>query len=127
MEETSAPKTNPLGWTYTFSLTVSPPAAASESKSESTRFRVAISRRDLVWMGVAFFLVALEPFLLYSLFSSAPAALTENPGAAVVVRPVETTAHARAPGDSVENPSGNDVITPLNVRDPAALVLGPGR
>ncbi|MFI5346931.1 MAG: hypothetical protein ACHQ51_11210 [Elusimicrobiota bacterium] len=40
------------------------------------------------------------------------------------VSPYETGVNGQAPGSAVGG--GSDVITPLNVRDPSALVMGPG-
>lgn len=40
------------------------------------------------------------------------------------VNPYETGVNGQAPGSAIGG--GSDVITPLNVRDPSALVMGPG-
>ena len=63
--------------------------------------------------------------------NAGPATAKADPGNDIVVatfhgepEPAEKPAPTAAPGDPVGQ--SGDIITPLNVRDPSALVMGPG-
>lgn len=113
------------GWNVSFSVTCS----EGEAAAKPWRRRVTPLDFAIIAAGLALFFV--EPFAIAMLLNHYRGPrLAERcaPSNRVVV--VEA---AQAGEKGVEVPAGDeagqgsDVITPLNVRDPSTLIMGPGR
>ena len=117
------------GWTFSFNLTRTEGEEAGET-ALSWRQRLSALDVALIAAGLVLFLV--EPFAVYMFLTHYKGPLLAekcSPSSQVVVvhPPTEglpESAARTAPGH--EEGGGSDVITPLNVRDPSALIMGPG-
>lgn len=118
------------GWQFSFSLTKTEPDGTGET---ALSWRQRLSALDLALVGAGLVLFLVEPFAIYMLLTHYKGPLTAGtcaPSSNVVVvhQPSEGLpdhAGGGAPGN--EEGGQSDVITPLNVRDPSALIMGPGR
>lgn len=127
METPSGPPSR--SWSFSFSVTRTYPDGTGETAlTAAKRFSAA----DLLLIAGALTLLVIEPFAVYMFVTHHKGlVLAEScaSGQNVVVyhAPTEGAAAQKgaAPGDPVGQNS--DVITPLNVRDPASLVMTPGR
>jgi hypothetical protein len=116
--------------TYTFSFSVTRSGAGLAPGVRVLEYAKVLPTRDILLLVGAVLLFLVEPAALYWAFSRAPAEAAAAHAAAVsearapADRPVaEKSQDAAAPG----GPPGedSDLITPLNARDPSALVLRP--
>lgn len=118
------------GWQFSLSLTKTEPDGTGET---ALSWRQRLSALDLALIAAGLVLFLVEPFAVYMLLTHYKGPLlaekcAPSPHVVVVHQPQEgLPEHAAggAPGDAAGQSS--DVITPLNVRDPSALIMGPGR
>lgn len=118
--------------TLSFSLTYTRQAAGDELSVDGAEIRLSARVRTLAVAAAAFLIFVLEPLVLYYWLSHhgvpapiaavSPQTLDRSASAALPSAP--SLAHeGSAPGHPADGSA--DIITPLNVRDPAALVMGP--
>lgn len=116
------------GWNLSFSMT------RAEGEAEAKPWRRRVTPLDLAILVAGLALFLLEPFAISMLLTHYRGPrLAEQcaPSNSVVV--VDAVQAEQAGQEGVESAAGNaaeqgsDVITPLNVRDPSALIMGPGR
>ena len=120
-------------WTFSFSVTRKDPEGGDENVRSMVKRMTVL---DFALIGGLVTIFLLEPLAIYMFLTrhGASPLLAERCGGStrmVVVQgqggPDGADLGAQAPGSAVEDRYGGDVITPLNVRDPSALVMGPSR
>ena len=119
------------GWQFSFSLTKTEGDGTGET---ALSWRQRLSALDLALIAAGLVLFLVEPFAVYMLLTHYKGPLLADkcaPSSHVVVvhqavdgGPAE---HAAGGAPGHEEGGHSDVITPLNVRDPSALIMGPGR
>jgi hypothetical protein len=125
-------KTGPVerGWSFSFALMRTEGDDAGET-ALSWRSRLTALDLSLIAAGLVLFL--LEPFAIYMLLTHYKGPLlaekcAPSPHVVVVHQPQDgLPEHAGGSAPGHEEGGTGDVITPLNVRDPSNLIMGPGR
>lgn len=119
------------GWSFSFSVTKTEGDGTGETAA-SWRARLSPLDMALIAAGLVLFLV--EPIAVYMLLTHYKGPLlaekcAPSPHVVVVHQPQDGGPPEHAAGSAPGNEEGGsgDVITPLNVRDPSALIMGPGR
>lgn len=123
-EKKGPPPPAERGWHVSFSVT----SSGGEAAEGRPPRRLTALDAALLAAGLTLFLV--EPYaisMLLSHYRGPRAAEQCAPSNRVVV--VEAAHEGPAGEEGVEQAAGHgsDVITPLNVRDPSSLIMGPGR
>lgn len=118
------------GWTFSLNLTRT---EADGNGETALSWRQRLTALDLALVGAGLVLFLVEPFAIYMLLTHYKGPLlaekcSPSPNVVVVHQPVAgPPEHAGGSAPGNEEGGQNDVITPLNVRDPSALIMGPGR
>lgn len=119
------------GWTCSFSLTRMEGDGTGETAAS---WRTRLSPLDLALIGAALVLFLIEPIAVYMFLTHYKGPMlaekcAPSPHVVVVHQPQEGGPPEHAGGSAPGNTEGlsRDVITPLNARDPSALIMGPGR
>lgn len=117
------------GWSFSLALFRTEDDAVGET---ALSWRWRLTPLDLALAAAAFLLLVVEPFAVYMVLTHYKGPLlagTCAPSHEVVVvhspEGVQAVEHAGGSAPGHEEGGSGDVITPLNVRDPANLVMTP--
>jgi hypothetical protein len=125
MSENETPK-EPQEATYTFTLTVTRKGPGIVSKASWLELKRTVHTKHIIW-GLLVMIALIIVFVLADRFYAPPPINLPMPALRRLPSPEQ--ANDQIPSKiAVSTPTlgdNRDVITPLNVRDPAALVLPP--
>ena len=109
--------------TYTFSFSLTRSGSGLAPEVPMLEYARVVPTRDLAWLAAALVLFLVEPVVLFWLFHGAGAPQHAASEQASLARAEAAALPEALPAALVYNKE-EEVITPLNVRDPSALVIG---